>query len=203
MENEIRMSENEAILLITSMINKAKSRYSENGVLYLLWGWLIFICCMIQFVSIHFFNYTKVYYAWYSTWALFIYQLYYMNKNKKIRKVRMCTGEIIGSIWLVFIITYALLIFILVYIKAPAGISPAILTIFGMPTFLSGIILKFKALIIGGICCWILAFISPFANYDYQYLLMAIAVFAAWIIPGHLLNQNFKKEKQYGRKATI
>lgn len=201
--NEIRMTENESILLITSMINKAKNRYSENGFLYLLWGWLIFVCCMIQFVSIHFFNYTKVYYAWYSTWALFIYQLYYMNKNKKTRKVRMYTGEIIGSIWLVFIITYALLVYILVYIKAPAGISPAILTIFGMPTFLSGIILKFKPLIIGGICCWILAFISPFANYDYQYLLMAIAVFAAWIIPGHLLNRNFKKEKQYGRKATI
>lgn len=192
--DEIRMTENEGLLLITSMINKAKNRYTENGVLYLLWGWLIFTCCLIQFISIHFFNYYKVYYAWYSTWALLIYQIYYMRKNKKKRRVRMYTGEIIGYVWLVFIITYALIVFILVYIKANLGISPAILAIFGMPTFLSGIILKFKALKIGGICCWILAFVAPFVNYDYQFLLMACAVAVAWIIPGYLLHQKFKKE---------
>ena len=190
------MSEKESMELITSMINKAKNCYSENGVLYLLWGWLVFICCIIQFISIHFFNYPKAYYVWFSTWILFIYQLYYMQKRKKNRKVKMYSGEIIGYVWLVFIITYALLVYILIYIKAPAGISPAILTIFGMPTFLSGIILKFKALKIGGICCWILAFVSPFVSYDYQYLLMACALVAAWIIPGHLLNQKFKKEKE-------
>lgn len=189
---EIKMSENEGILLITSMINKAKNRYSENGVLYLLWGWLIFTCSMIQFISIHFFSYYKVYYVWYSTWALLIYQIYYISKSKKKRRVRMYTGEIIGYVWLVFIITYALLVFILVYIKAPLGISPVIIAIFGMPTFLSGIILKFKALKIGGICCWILAFIAPFINYDYQFLLIACAVVAAWIIPGHLLYQKSK-----------
>lgn len=190
---EIKMSEKESMELITSMINKAKNRYSENGVLYLLWGWLIFICCLIQFISIHFFNYPKAYYVWFSTWLLFIYQLYYMQKKKKNRKVKMYSGEIIGYVWLVFIITYALLVYILVYIKAPAGISPVILTIFGMPTFLSGIILKFKALKIGGISCWILAFISPFVSYDYQFLLMACTVAAGWIIPGQLLNQKFKK----------
>jgi hypothetical protein len=191
--DEIRMTENEGILLITSMINKAKNRYSENGVLYLLWGWLIFTCCMIQFVSIHFFHFSKAYYAWYSTWALFIYQIYYLRKNKKKQRVTMYTGEIIGYIWLVFIITYALFIYILLYIKAPLGITPAILAIFGMPTFLSGIILKFKALKIGGICCWILALIAPFVNYNYQFLLIACAVVAAWIIPGQILYQKSKK----------
>ena len=194
--DEIRMTEKESLELITSMINKAKGRYSQNGVLYLLWGWLIFTCCLIQFISIHFFNYPKAYYAWYSTWILFLYQLYYMRKRKKSRKVRMYSGEIIGYVWLVFIITYALLIHILVYTKSYAAISPVILTVFGIPTFLSGIILKFKALKIGGICCWILALISPFVNYDYQYLLEAGALVAAWIIPGYMLNQNFKKEKQ-------
>ena len=65
---------------------------------------------------------------------------------------------------------------------------------YGMPTFLSGIILKFKPLIIGAICCWLLAVATPFANYDYQFLLMACAVIAAWIIPGYLLKEKFKKE---------
>jgi len=193
--SEIKMSEKESMELITSMINKAKNGYSENGILYLLWGWLVFICCLIQFIGLHFFNYPQVYYVWYSTWILFLYQMYYIRKNKKSRRVRMYTGEIIGFIWLVFIITYFLLLYILLMVKAPDAISPAILTIFGMPTFLSGIILKFKPLAIGGICCWILALLSPFVLYEYQYLLMAIAVASGWIIPGYMLHQKYKKEK--------
>lgn len=110
----------------------------------------------------------------------------------------MYTGEIIGYVWLVFIITYALLVYILVYLRAPEAILPAILTVFGIPTFLSGVILKFKSLKIGGICCWILALISPFVSPEYQYLLMACAVAAGWIIPGHLLNQKFKKGNSNG-----
>ncbi|HXS55911.1 MAG TPA: hypothetical protein VN726_07285 [Hanamia sp.] len=196
--SEPLMTETESLQLISSMINKAKNRYTENGVLYLLWGWLIFTCCIIQFVSLHFFNFPKAYYAWYATWMLFIYQIFYMRKRNKSRKVTMYTGEIIGYVWLVFIITYALLVYILVYLRAPEAILPAILTVFGIPTFLSGVILKFKSLKIGGICCWILALISPFVSPEYQYLLMACAVAAGWIIPGHLLNQKFKKGNSNG-----
>lgn len=191
---EINMTETESLQLITSMINKAKNRFSETGLLYLLWGWLILICCVVQFVSIHYFNYPRAYYIWYSTWLLLIYQFFYLRKRKRNRKVKVYTSEIIGFVWLVFIITYALLVFILIYIKAFTGINPSILVTYGMPTFLSGIILKFKPLIIGGICCWLLAIASPFADYDYQFLLMAFAVIAAWIIPGYLLKAKFKKE---------
>ncbi len=191
---EISMTETESLQLITSMINKAKNRFTETGMLYLLWGWLILICCVIEFVGIHFYKYDKVYFVWYSTWGLLIYQFFYIAKRKKKRKVRMYTGEIIMYVWIVYIITYALFIFILVYVKAYSAINPAILATYGMPTFLCGIILKFKPLKIGGICCWLLAFASPFVNYDYQFALIACAVTAAWIIPGYRLQQKFKKE---------
>jgi hypothetical protein len=65
---------------------------------------------------------------------------------------------------------------------------------YGMPTFLSGIIIKFKPLIIGGIFCWLMAVISPFIDVRYQVLLAAAAVIAAWIVPGHLLRNKYKME---------
>ena len=195
MSNADIMSEKEGFLLITSMINRARNRYHENGYLYLLWGWLIFICCIIQFVGLHFFNYPQVYYAWYSTWALFIYQVFYLRKNRDKRRVTMYTGEIIGYVWLVFIITYALLVYIMIMEKAPGAIAPAILTAFGMPTFLSGVILKFRALKVGGIVCWVLAAVAPFVLYEYQYLLIAAAVAAGWIVPGHLLRYKHKNQQ--------
>ena len=44
-------SPKDSLLLIDSMINQAKNRFSENGFLYLLWGWVIFACAIFHFVA--------------------------------------------------------------------------------------------------------------------------------------------------------
>ena len=176
------------------MINKAKNRFSENGFLYLLWGWVILICCLSQFSLLYFFSYEGAYYIWYLTWIAVIGYVFYLNKKKKNRIIRTYTDEINGFVWLVFIICTALLVFILINAEAINYINPAILVMYGMPTFLSGIILKFRPLIIGGICCWLLSLLSLLTEYDFQLLLIAIAVIAAWLIPGYLLQKKYKKE---------
>ena len=194
MENEeVKMSEKESMELIATMINQAKNRVGETGKLYILWGWLILICCTIQFIGLHFFQYEKSFYIWFLTWLLVIYQIFFLSKERKNRKVRTYTGEINGFVWLVFFICMMLVIFIGSYLKKYEMINPVLLVLYGMPTFLSGIILKIKSLIIGGICCWALSILSVFISGDYQLLLIAAAVIAAWIIPGYILQQNFKK----------
>lgn len=194
MENdEIRMSEKESIELITSMINKAKNRVTESGALYLFWGWLILLCCIVQFTGLYFFNYINSYYVWYSTWVLLIFQFFYIAKQKKTSSVKSYTGEINGFVWLVFFISMVLVIFISIHFKYYEIIYPLILVMYGMPTFLSGVILKFRPLIIGGACCWVFAILSSFVTSEYQSLFIAAAVIAAWIIPGYLLKKNYKK----------
>ena len=192
-QGEKLMTETESMQLISSMINKAKNRFSENGMLYLLWGWLVLICCLVQFTALYFFNNQNAYYIWYATWLAPIYQVIYLRRFRKQRRVKTYTGEIVGFVWLVFVICIALIVFILIYLKAYSGINPAVLIMYGIPTFLSGVILKFKPLVIGGICCWVIALVSPFVNFDYQLLLISAAVISAWIIPGYLLKQKFKK----------
>ena len=190
----INMSEKESLQLITSMINKAKNRVTETGTLYLLWGWLILICCLVQFIALHFFNNENAYYVWFSTWLLLIYQIFYLGKKRKSRKVRTYTGEINAFVWLVFFICLMLTVFIGIQFKRYEMIDPLLLVLYGMPTFLSGIILKFKPLVIGGISCWLLAVVSVFLPTEYQLLCIAGAVIFAWIVPGYLLKANFKKE---------
>ena len=189
------MTQSESIELITSMINRAKNRFGENGFLYLLWGWVVLICCLAQFILLYFFNNINAYYLWYLTWIPVIIYWVYVNKKKKERIVSTYTSEIGGYVWLVFLICATLLVFILIKAGAYNYINPAILVMYGMPTFLSGIILRFNPLKIGGICCWLIAISSPFVTYDYQLLLVACSVVAAWIIPGYLLKQKFKNEK--------
>jgi hypothetical protein len=52
MENENDFNPQQSLALIESMINKAKNRFSENGHLYLLWGWTVLLCSIIHFVSL-------------------------------------------------------------------------------------------------------------------------------------------------------
>lgn len=73
-------------------------------------------------------------------------------------------------------------------------ISPIMLAIYGMPIFLSGVILRFTPLILGGIGCWVLSTIAPIVQYDYQLLLVPAAMLIAWIIPGYLLRKKYKSQ---------
>ena len=67
--------------------------------------------------------------------------------------------------------------------------------LFGLPTFITGGILKFKPLIAGGIICWILSIISIFSNNATDMLLMAACGLFAWVIPGVILWNRYKKQQ--------
>ncbi len=190
---EKEITERESMELITSMINKAKSQVSENGFLYIIWGWVILICCVVQLLSDHFFHYPKAYYTWFSTYAVVLFQIIYLVRKKKSDIAKTYTEEINGFVWIAFAIGAMLMVFICISFGAPQLVLPLLLVFYGLPTFLSGAILKFKPLIIGGLCCWILAFISTFIRFEYQLILIAVAVIAAWLIPGYLLQVKYKK----------
>lgn len=193
MENA-QMSESESMELITSMINKAKNWYGETGLFYLIWGWVILFCCLIEFVSIHFFHNPKGNFVWLLIYAVLIFQVIYTRSRKRLQRTKTYTREINSFVWISFFICLMLTIFICVSFKEPELINPLLLVLYGMPTFLSAIIIKFKPLLFGGILCWILAFISPFISPQYHVLLNAVAVIAAWIIPGHLLRNKYRTE---------
>ena len=61
---EAKISPEESLHLIETMINTAKNRFSENGHMYLVWGWTVFICSLSQFVLLHFYSYERHYIVW-------------------------------------------------------------------------------------------------------------------------------------------
>src|SRR5206468_9847786 len=142
------------------------------------------------------FHYRYHYMVWMLTWLAFVYQVFYIAKERKREKVRTYTDKILGFVWIVFFI---LMVLFGVLFGQQLGdsyykmMSPVFLALYGMPTFLSGIILRFKPLILGGIGCWLLSIISLYIPYDYQLLLVSAAMIIAWIIPGYLLRAKYKK----------
>lgn len=189
-------SPQQGLEVIYSMIEKAKNQFSENGHLYLLWGWLVFICGIAQFILLQA-GYDKHYLVWMSCWLAVIYQTIYLRKEGRKRKTRTYADNIIGYVWLSFFI----LMMLIGFMVGMAGgaeyyklISPAFLALYGMPTFLSGIILRFRPLIIGGIGCWVISIVSHFIPYNFQLLLLSAAMIIAWIVPGYILRSKYKKQ---------
>jgi hypothetical protein len=194
MENEQQLNPQQSLALIEGMIKKAQNRFSDESFLYLLWGWIIFICSAGQFLLAKFQITDKSERIWALTWVGFIIQIVYLVKYQKKDVVKTYTDEIISYVWVTFGITMMLTMFILGKDDNWMKLYPVILMLYGIPTFLSGIIMKFKPLKIGGITCWVLAIVATFIKSDYLLLLLALSVIVAWIIPGYLLRAKFKIE---------
>jgi len=192
--NESSFTGADSLALIQSMINKAKNQFSENGTLYLVWGWTVLVCSLGHFFLQVVMKVEKPYMIWMLTWLVVIYMVYYMRKRGRLRKVKTYTDDILGYVWNAFTIML-LLSFFISFRFLPNGyryVNILALLLYGMPTFLSGTILKFRPLIIGGICCWILALFAGFVDYEFHTLFLAAAVVVAWIIPGYVLKSKYK-----------
>ena len=198
MDNE-QITGREGLQIIEEMINTAKSQFSENGHLYLLWGWLVFCCSIAQFVLYDVFHSDWHWTVWLLTWVAVVYQYFYIRRKQRLRKVRTYTEDILNMVWLAFIIVLVLISAVLMNIFMARKldfylmINPIIIIIYGIPTFITGSALKFKPLWMGGIGCWVLGVVTAFLPFDYEMLMLAPTMLAAWIIPGYLLRARYRK----------
>ncbi|MEP7238261.1 MAG: hypothetical protein ABI685_10365 [Ferruginibacter sp.] len=189
-------SPTDSLQLIDSMINQAKNRFSENGFLYLLWGWLILFCSVGHFVLLQLQLVKHPEIIWSSCWLAVIFQVIYLVKTKKKETVKTYSENIINYIWISFGISMFLLSFILGKGNGWSAIYSLFLMLYGTPTFLSGIVMQFKPLTIGGITCWVLAVASMFVLPVYGLLFLAAAMVAAWIVPGYLLRKKYNQQNK-------
>ncbi|HYE56568.1 MAG TPA: hypothetical protein VD996_17085 [Chitinophagaceae bacterium] len=190
-------SPHEGLAVIQSMIDAARNRFSENGHLYLLWGWVVFVCSLAQFILLHFYRYEHHYAVWGLTWVAMVYQFIYLARRKKKEKVRTYADHLLVFVWSTFVVLMFLFGFLFgrelgeQYYRL---MSPGFLALYGMPTFLSGVIIRFRPLVVGGVCCWLLSIGGTYISHQYQLLLLSAAMIVAWIIPGYLLRAKYKKE---------
>lgn len=199
MEKNTALTPTESLQIISSMINTVQKRFSENGFLYLLWGWLVFFCGIAQFILLHFFKYPYHSAVWSLTWVALIFQIIYLKKKKASSAVKTYTDSIIGYIWISFLILMAVILSQFMHVEWNVMLSlviPILLALYGLPVFLCGALLRFRPLIIGAICCWILSVFAGFISYEYQILLIPAAMVVAWIIPGYILRKKFSEQEK-------
>ncbi|MFN2439185.1 MAG: hypothetical protein ABR503_08290 [Chitinophagaceae bacterium] len=190
---EDNFSPQESLQLIHSMINKTKANLRENRIYFLLWGWVSFIAIISQFILKVLLRYEHHYLVWLLVIPTAIITVVYSMRTRKSDAVRTYIGESMSNLWTGIGISFFILSLIISYSKGGWNNAwPFFILFYGLGTFVSGRILQFSPLVIGGIFNWALAIVSIYVAYDYQLLLAATAILTSYIIPGYLLGTNKK-----------
>ena len=193
---EENFSPQDSLRLIQSMITKTKQDISDSSIHFLVWGWITFIACTGQFVLKNIFNYEKHYLVWLLSIIGIIFSNWYNFKEEKTRKVKTYVGDSIKHLWIGMAIAYFVLSILFTKIGWNTQVFPFFILLYGLGTFISGSIIQFRPLVIGGIIAFILAIVSVFAEYDYQMLFGAAAILFSYIIPAYLLRFKNKHSKE-------
>lgn len=190
---EKQLSGEESLQLITRMIRQAKNYYYESGLSALLWGFTNLICFILAYLEDTVKGFNLPFNPFYLMGITFILQFYYDRKEAKFKGAKSYLDEVHTYVWVAF----GICVLILTIVGAIANIGyivlPLLLLFFGMPTFISGCISKFKPFIIGGIFCWILSIIAFLYKSEGSLLMVAAGAGVAWIIPGFILRARFYK----------
>jgi hypothetical protein len=185
------MSAEESIGIIQSIIETEKMRFSENGFIYRMWGWLVIFAASLEYL-LFYMNVQHHYYAWFLMILGGVYTGIYYSKSKN-RQTYPLSGKIMAYTW----IAASLNIFIVSFFfpqMAGQWLLFIILAFIGVATVVSGALLRFPLMIIGGFICNALAFASLFTSPAYWGLYSIMAVTVSDLIPGYVLKAKFSEK---------
>ncbi len=215
-DTEKQLTERESLDLITQMINKAKDACHDTGIAAIMWGSVIAICSLVRLSEIHF-GYKLPFDIYLLTMVALIPQIYFTIREKRKRKVKTYDDVFMDALWMGFGITIFLLIFTnaamynewqpaaAAYKKATGNIYPfrlyeytssLFLILYGSPTFATGITMKFKPMLLGGLFCWACAVVTIYTPVKIDLLLVALSAVFAWLIPGIIMEKDYRKAKR-------
>jgi hypothetical protein len=195
-------SPGESLLLIRNMISKTREGIYDNSKYFLIWGWGAFLACLGQFVLKVVYHRHDHYKVWFITFVCIILTVFISFSDRKRVRVKTYVGESMAYLWTGLGITF--FVFSLVFMKIGWQYCyPFYMILYGLGTFVSGKVLNFIPLVIGGLVSFALAAVSVWLEYDVQVLCAAGALLASYIIPSHLLRLRFQKARRIANEETL
>ncbi len=181
----------ESLQIIEKMIQRTKGNLHDSSFYFLLWGWIVLIGIVGHIILGEFTNFTKPYLVWLIIIpGIIANTIYGMREGKKLGiSSHFDLFSLMSCI--AFLVSYAI---ILVFMsKFDYKIVPIIFLLAGNATFLTGIVIKFKPLIWGGIVFWlgvIALFVLP---ENFVVFVSPLAIIFGYLVPGYMLKSYSKK----------
>lgn len=183
----------ESLDLIHRHISNFKMNYKDNAKIFLLWGWLLTIASFSNFIILKILHSKEAYelMGLYSigNWVVFgligFLILFFMDRNIKNKKVYGFLDSYIKKLWTVTAVSF--FIGTLICIKLGISPPPIMLLIAGIATTTSGLLIKFRPLVIGGMAFFIFSIATTFVSNEYIALIVGVAIICGYLIPGYFL----------------
>ncbi|NIJ52738.1 hypothetical protein [Dyadobacter arcticus] len=175
----------ESLSLIAETISKSRDSIRENSFGFLLWGWLVssasFASFLLQLLTN--FKYHFIPFPIVGTVGIAITLVLFKRRNAE--NTQTYTAYFINKMWLVLGLCFILAVFI----NVSQGRVPFTFTLLiaGCGTLISGWVMKFRPLILGGFLLMVSAVASIYLTDEYKTLLHGIAIVPGYLIPGYLL----------------
>jgi hypothetical protein len=221
---EKQLSEQESLQLIAEMIGKAKAHFHESGASTILWGIVIGICGLLSFAQ-SFWKFSIGFNIWYLTLAAVVPQVWIGIAERRKRVVKTHQDTAIDIVWMVYVISIAAMLVYanVTYFTSPGllaqdglelfskntetgelkpfklfvpSFSSIMMVIYAFPTLATGLITKYRPLIVGAVVCYSLFIVSLFTGFTYDMLLTAIAAIACWLVPGLMLRRKYLLQRK-------
>ncbi|MBN1116161.1 MAG: hypothetical protein JXA77_03085 [Bacteroidales bacterium] len=198
-QNTNSFSEESSLNVILSMIDTTKRKLYDNGLLIILWGWMMSISYSWSFASRKFAIPLSMRQTFKSisiaiSAAVLIYTLYVIFFSRKKVKTYISTSlkyiwfSVVACMVLINLIQFNVLHEIIFELQ-----HPIFMVLVGFAIVATGGILRYNLLIIGGIVFGLLAFLSSYLPLAEQLLVESIAWIVSFAIPGHIFYS--KREK--------
>jgi hypothetical protein len=188
MENfEKTMTGEESLKIITDMLGRTRVNIRQGSFHLLFWGWLIVICSLSEYILYRFTGFEHAYRVWFLTLPGVIVSLAYGFLNGRKARVHTYADMIWMWTWMAFLVS--MFILFIIHSKNMGTFSPYVLMLAGFPTFMSGVIIKFRPLVLGGICFWIFALVVNFAGPSVGPLGVPVSMILGYLIPGYMLKK--------------
>lgn len=186
------LSAQQSLELIARMIQQTQGKMQRSSFYFLLWGWIITIANLGMYATLAFTNYDDYAPFW---WLLplpaWIVTMIYSNRQERNATAATHLDRI--NMWLWIITGIAILPIVVFGYKINYQINPLVLTLVSIPTFVSGVILRFRPLLVGGASFLALSAVCFLVDGATQYLVGGLAMFLGYLIPGYMLK--YQKEK--------
>jgi hypothetical protein len=193
--DEKELSPQESLDLIQSMINKTKGAVADDSFHFLLWGWLVFGCCVAGYVLKVYVHYSNHFIVWWLMPVGGVISAWYGAKQAKTQRVKSFLDEALAYLWIAIALSFIALVAVNMI---GGGLWQTAFTyyilLYAIGTFVSGSLLRFKPLIYGGLINFVLCVVSVKFTYDNQLLIGSLAILISYIIPGHLLRRKYQKQ---------
>ena len=186
--------ENQSLQVIKQMIQVSQKKLKNDGILFILWGWISFLTYMFEYIVMsvpHTYQVTAV--KGYISMTLGIfgisYTIFYIYK--KSRKVTTYIGVSLRYVWVSMFAGMVLINLIQgnVLHKITFELQlPIFMILVSFALVVTGGILSYKMIIAGGIIFGLCAYLASFYPLHQQLLIQSLAWLFAFIIPGHILH---------------